>query len=300
MESINKSELGSREYSPQELMSVLWSGRWIIFFVTTLFAAGAGTAALVLPKKYESLIVIAPVSTSAGSGQLGALGSLASQFGGLASLTGLSAGGDPKKSESIAVLQSGALTERFIETNNLLPVLYSDKWDPQKMRWRNDNPKKIPTLWKANQFFKKSIRTVTTETKTGLVTMSIAWKDPIDAAKWANELVRMTNDYLRGQAIAESERNIAYLNQEALKTDAVELRQAIYTLMESEINKAMLARGSEQFAFRIIDPAAPPEKPYSPLLLNWLFGGVFIGLFTSVAAVLVHSSWKLARGPHKA
>jgi hypothetical protein len=130
--------------------------------------------------------------------------------------------------------------------------------------------------------------------------MRIAWEDPIAAAKWANELVRMTNDYLRGQAIAESERNIGYLNQEALKTNVVEVRKAIYTLMETEINKAMLARGSEQFAFRILDPAAPPEKPYSPLLLNWLLGGAFAGLFISVAAVLMRSSRKLAQGPQAA
>jgi hypothetical protein len=47
---------------------------------------------------------------------------------------------------------------------------------------------------------------------------------------WANELVRMTNDYLRDQAIQESERNIAYLNDQASKTDAVGAKQAIYAL----------------------------------------------------------------------
>jgi len=51
-----------------------------------------------------------------------------------------------------------------------------------------------------------------TDPKTGLVTLSITWNDPNIAAKWANGLVRMANDYLRDQAIEESERNIAYLD----------------------------------------------------------------------------------------
>ena len=67
------------------------------------------------------------------------------------------------------------------------------------------------------------------------------------AAKWANGLVAMANQHLRSKALVESERNIAYLNDQAAKTDVVPVRQAIYSILQSEINKEMLARGADRW-----------------------------------------------------
>jgi uncharacterized protein involved in exopolysaccharide biosynthesis len=132
------------------------------------------------------------------------------------------------------------------------------------------------TPWKGNEFFKKNVRTVVTDPKTGLVTMTIKWTDPHIAAKWANDLVSLTNSYLQKKAIAESERNIAYLNGEAAKTDVLPVKQAIYTILQSEINKEMLARGNDEYAFKILDPAVPPERPSTPPA-TFLMAGAFIG-----------------------
>jgi len=247
-------------------------------------------AALIIPKKFEAVIVVAAVSNTPGGAQMGGLSSLASQFGGIASLAGISVGGDSRKSESLAVLQSESLTEGYIRTNNLLPVLYRRDWDSAKMQWKTDNPEKIPTLWKANQYFKKKIRSVVTDSKTGLTLLTIRWRDPVAAAKWANELIGITNDFLRDKAIAESERNIEYLHQEAAKTNIVEARQAIYSLLQTEINKVMVARGNREYAFKILDPAAVPEKPVSPILAIWCAVGTLGGLAVAVFAVLARAT----------
>jgi uncharacterized protein involved in exopolysaccharide biosynthesis len=289
MTTKNQTEIDQKELSLEELLGVLRRGKWLILWMTVACTVAAGVAARLLPKQYDAITLLAPVSSSPGSS--GGLSGLASQFGSLASLAGLSGSGDSKKSESLAVLQSEALTERYIQANNLLPVLYPNKWDPQNMRWKDIRPEGVPTPWKANQYFKKNVRVVSIDAKTGLVTLTITWNNPVIAAKWANDLVKMANDYLRNNAIAESERNIAYLNDEAAKTNVVEVRQAIYAILRDEINKAMLARGSEQYAFRILDPAVAPERPSSPLLLNWLLLGMFGGLLLAVSAVLVRSSW---------
>jgi LPS O-antigen subunit length determinant protein (WzzB/FepE family) len=112
------------------------------------------------------------------------------------------------------------------------------------------------------------------------------------AAKWANDFVRMANDNLRDRAIAESERNISYLNEQAAKTDVVGIRQTIYNIMETEINKAMLAKGSEEYAFKIIDPAVVPEKPYSPRPRLWTLASLLGTLLLSVAVAFVRIAWK--------
>ena len=286
-ELIVQKSVDNDDFNLSELVEILWRSKWLIAPLILVGGLSALIAALTLPKKFEAVIIIAPVASTSGGGQLGGLSSLASQFGGIASLAGISVGGDSRKAESLAVLQSEALTEGYIRSNNLLPVLYKRDWDSKKLQWKTENPKKIPTPWKANQYFKKNIRTVKTDTKTGLVMLTITWRDPILAAKWANDLVGITNDFLRSKAIAESERNIEFLRDEAVKTNIVEARQAIYSVLQTELNKVMLARGNAEYAFKILDPAAVPEKPVSPIPDLWcavgMLGGLFVGIFAALA-----------------
>jgi uncharacterized protein involved in exopolysaccharide biosynthesis len=279
------------EFSLNQALAILWIGKWLVLAVTLVCTALALVASLVIPKKFEAVVLVSAASNASGTSQLSGLGSLASQFGGIASLAGLTVGGDAKKFESIAVLQSEALTEQYIQANNLLPILYARDWDQARMQWKNTDPEKTPTLWKANQYFKKRIRAVTTDAKTGTVSLAITWKDPVLAAKWANGLIKLTNDYLREKSIRESERNISYLNEESAKTNIVEVRHALFTIMQSEISKAMLARGSEEYAFKVLDPAVAPEKPKSPLPVMWTLIGALLGLFLGMFAVLAYSSW---------
>jgi uncharacterized protein involved in exopolysaccharide biosynthesis len=133
--------------------------------------------------------------------------------------------------------------------------------------------------------FKKSVRTVLTDTHTGLVTMTIKWTDPVAAATWANDLVKLTNDYLRKKAIDEAERSIAYLSEQASKTEVVGVKQAIYSILESEINKETIARGREEFALRVVDPAIPPEVATSPVPILWAVAGLVASLLVFTLAI---------------
>ena len=273
-----------------ELINVLRRRKWLITWFAVAVTILAGVAGVLLPKQYKAVIVISPVTQTQGSGgALSGVGSMLSSFGGgLASLAGL-AGNDTKRAESLAVLQSEALTEKYIHQNDLLPTLFPKDWDAGNKRWRRTDPDHFPTLWKGNEFFKKNVRIVLTDPKSGLVTLTISWTDAHIAAKWANDLVAMTNDYLRKKAIDESERNIAFLNEQAAKTDVVTVKQAIYAILQSEINKEMLARGNDEYAFKILDPAVAPERPSTPgapLLMAAALVGSF-GLSVMIAFVYV-------------
>lgn len=292
MDAQTRTAVADDEISLKEIVRLLWQSRWLVITVTAIFAVLAATYAWIKPKQYEANIVISPASTSPGSGQGGGLNSMLSEFGGLASLAGLSVGGDSRKAESITVLQSSALTENYIQKNDLLPVLYHKLWDPRTRSWKTHDPEKIPTLWKANEYFSKKVRKLNTDTKTGIVSLTITWTDPKLAATWANDLVRLTNDFLRNKAIAQADRNIAYLNEQAAKTDVVGVRQAIYSLMQTEINKAMLARGSDEYAFKVLDPAQPPEKTSSPPPLLLVMAGVIGGFMLAAIVVFGRLAWR--------
>jgi uncharacterized protein involved in exopolysaccharide biosynthesis len=139
-----------------------------------------------------------------------------------------------------------------------------------------------------NQAFKK-IRDVKPDKVTGLTTLRITWRDPAIASKWANELVITTNIYLRDKAIKESERNIAYLNQEAARTNIIEAKAAIFSILKDEVNKEMIAKGRDEYALKVIDPAQPPESPSSPSRLLVTLLGLMLGLVLSALLVLSKS-----------
>lgn len=276
----DRSSLPADEVSLSEVFLTFWEGRWLVLAVSLGLAVAGALASLVVPKSYVASAIVAPVSASSGGGALGGLGALASQFGGLASLAGVSIPGDSKKYEAIAVLQSELITEKYINDNNLLPIIFHKRWNSELGKWKDANNKKIPTLWEANDYF-KHIRSVSTDTKTGLTTMSITWNDPKVAAAWVNDLIKLTNEYLRAKAVRESEANMAYLNEQILKTDAVAMKQGLYNMLQGELNKAMVAKGPEEFALKTIDPAVAPDKPSSPKPVTWTLFGLFVGLLFS-------------------
>ncbi|MBW4053704.1 MAG: hypothetical protein HIU85_20035, partial [Proteobacteria bacterium] len=278
--------LAAREdaVTARDLLLFLWRTRWLAALAGCICAIAAIITAFAVTPEYTAHVELLPVSSRNESlGSLGALVSAGSGLGGLASLAGLSLGGaGGQTTATLATLQSKVLTYRFIRENNLLPILYAKEWNPILKRWKSTDREKIPTLWKANRLFEKKIRSVDDDEKTGLVTLTIRWKNPQQAAQWANGLVEMTNDFLRQQAIEEAQRNIKYLDQQIAGTNIVEVKNAIYGLLESEIKKEMVARGRNEFALRVIDPAVPPENKSFPRPILWtvgaFLGGVFLGL----------------------
>jgi uncharacterized protein involved in exopolysaccharide biosynthesis len=198
------------------------------------------------------------------------------------------------KEISVATLQSELLVEKYIRDNDLLPILYSKDWNPAEKRWRVSAPK-VPTVWLGGQYILRDILKVAENSKTGLVTLTISWKDPKLAAEWANGLVAMTNNYLRSKAVAESERNIQFLSGEIAKTNVVVLQQSLYSLMEQEIEKQMLALGNDEYALKVVDPAVQPERPWAPKPVLWGISGFFIGLFLSLAVVIGLADWGRGR-----
>jgi uncharacterized protein involved in exopolysaccharide biosynthesis len=274
--------------SIRELVETLWSRRVFIFIVCVFCTAIAGVGGYLSRKDFKATTVLVVATRDATD--LRGIGSMLSQIGPLASLAGLSGMQGDQKSETIAVLQSTVLTMKFIEEKNLLPILYPDQWDPNKKTWKSTNEKQRPTLWKASQKFKKLARVVE-DRKTGLVTVTVRWKDPKVAAQWANGLVAETNRYMREKTIRESEHNIQYLSEQIAKSELVGVRSTLYGLVENEIKENMLARGRVDYALKVVDPAVPPEFPASPRLLVWLIGGLLIGVFVGCLAVMFSVAW---------
>lgn len=233
----------------------LFLRHWLPIGVTTVVAAGlAAWLAFWMTPIYRSEVVLSPTDHS-GSG--GTMAQLVGRIGSLGSLAGVGLGaGSSMRAESVAMLKSRALTEDFIRNRNLLPVLYAEQWDAQRGGWATLTP---PTLAGAVEDFNEDVRSVIEDRRTGLVTLRMEWSDPALAATWANEYVAAANETVRKRAIADAERTLQYLDAELTKTRKVSVQQAIYSLIEQQINAIAVANVQEEFAFKVVDPAAPAE-----------------------------------------
>jgi uncharacterized protein involved in exopolysaccharide biosynthesis len=113
-----------------------------------------------------------------------------------------------------------------------------------------------------------------------LITLSVGWTDPTLARQWTDGLVDAANDRLRRQAIQRSAKNLEYLQKASEGTSIMEVKNTIYKLMETEIKNQMMASGSKDYAFRVVDPAVIPEHKVFPRRSLFLVFGVITGCFS--------------------
>jgi len=228
--------------------------RWIVVAAATVLGAAIGIAAVhFVDPVYRSEAVLAPVQTGAGGS---GLGSLTGQFGGLAALAGIQLPQGNDANAALETLRSRELAANLIETHKLMPLLFAKQWDAARSGWKAGE---TPTLNEALRQFDRKIRTVRQDTRTGIVRVAIEWREPAAAALWVNTLVTLANQSLREQEIAEADKTIAALTAEIDKTPNLEVRAALYRLIETQYKQKGVAAGREQFAFRIIDRGLAPD-----------------------------------------
>jgi len=260
------------EFNFAHVVQLVTRNKLLIISLTLIFGVLAGVLAFTTKPYFRAEVAVTEVREH-GTGSLGAL---ASQLGGLASIAGVNfgaggGGGSTPSQESAAVLESHRVAEEFIRRNDLIPVLLPKSSRP-------------PTVWLAVKQFTQNVITIHKDPRKGVTTVSMQWTDPAIAAKWANAYVALTNELIRARALDESNRNITYLNAQLAKTDSVDLRKVMYTLIENETKTLMIANGRTEYAFEVVDPAIAPELKLGPhRLLNTLIG-TMLGFILGAAA----------------
>ena len=285
---IEQDEINLLDY-----LRVLVRYKVMIIGVTLISTVAAMTIAFLMTPIYRAEALLAPVYDN----QQNSISTLASQFGGLASLAGINLGSSGSNTDQVlATLTSRNFITNFIKERHLIQVLFADRWDSTTKTWKVESSDNIPTVQDAYKLFIKNILSVTTNTKTGLVTISIEWHDPGRAAIWANELINRINHYEKQLAVNEAEKSIAYLKEQLTKTSVVEMQQVIYQLMEAQTKKIMLANVRDQYAFKVIDPAVVPEKRTKPNRKIITLLGLMLGLLASIIGAIMWSSLTKQKG----
>lgn len=237
------------------------------------------------PRLYraEALVTLA-TSTSSGSSE-GGMGRL----GTVASMVGISIGGQERKAEYVALLSSRRIVAHLIESRNLLPVLYPSAWDAEQKRWK----KKAPTVNQGINYFNAKVLRVGEDRRTGLIKVTIEWFDRELAADWANSLVAIVNADVRATTIADAKKSIQFLNDELERTTPIPVREGIFRLVEASMSRITMANVQEQYALKLLDPAWVPDlgehvRP-RPVLAG--SAGAVLGIVVGLVIVL----WRTRR-----
>ena len=293
---VDSADLAWTAGSDQDRLSLFFAKlrrNWILAgFIVLLSGAGATTLAFVLPSYWRIEITVMPVKPSAGLGNLDLASISGLLGGGLAGvgaslLGGRSAG---NQDEALAILASRELFDQYATRENLLPLLFDTKWDKENNRWTVTG-NRIPTLRAGYKLFNRSIRDITLDRRTGIVTMTLTWKDREAAVKWARDLVVLTNEQMRQHALTEAKDNMAYLSQALAKAQTGgatnTLAGALTNAYERALQSYMYASGQTDYAFRVIDPPTLPDlrERVFPQRTLFLAVGLIIGALLAVLVV---------------
>lgn len=263
-----------------------------VFVITFLFFLMSVVYVINLPDVYRSEALLAPVSTESTSRVSG-------QLGGLAALAGVNlagASGD-NVSLSIEIMKSREFITHVIQKYELaVPIYAAIGWERQtnhiivdaslydeesKIWTRKIAPPFLPepSIIEVLDVF-RTMYSVNHNKSTGLVSISVEHFSPYFAKEITDKLVLEINSRMRERELRSANKSIDYLNERVVQTQISEVRTMLFSLIEEQTKKVMLAKVKDDFIFETIDSALVSEykvKPKRPLivLLATLSGFLF-------------------------
>jgi uncharacterized protein involved in exopolysaccharide biosynthesis len=94
---------------------------------------------------------------------------------------------------------------------------------------------------------------------------------------------------------------VRFLEKELQNTSAVEVRNAISRLLETEVKQRMLADVTPEYSFSVVDRALPADEddPVRPKRLPLLIAGPLVGFGIGTLAAVISNRrrWETARTP---
>jgi len=261
------------------LFRALWFNKFKVIIPTILACALAVFYVVNKPNVYTASGVYTPAS----QGDASALSKLAGQFGGLASLAGVSLGGGAKDDTQVALkfLKSRAFLQYFIEKHNLADELMAvEKWDretdelvydasiydiksQQWVRTPPPNKRVEPTPWEAYEPLKDLLQ-VQYDDKEGIITISLTYYSPIIAKEWLELIVKELNAYWKDKKLQKSEKLAEELTLKAQETEITELQEVFYNLIAEQSKNTLLTQVTDEAVFESVGEVVLPEDKSAP------------------------------------
>ena len=299
------------EVDLKSLFLILWNKKLLILTATLISALISVYVAINKPNIYKSSALVMVIESSSGGG---IASTLSSQYGGLASLAGISlpsTGGVDKSSLAIETIKSRNFFKYLITKNNILPMLMAPKkYDPLLKELILDNKKydtntntwlkdedgedQEPSFLESYSQY-KDILSITKDDDTGYLDISILHLSPIFAENFLSLILSEVNTITRENDLDQSNKAMDYLTSLAPKTTIAGVKNSMNKLIESQLETQMLANVNEDYLLQSIDPPFVPELKHAPSGAKISIFGTVTGCFLSILLVLFYSMFFLSK-----
>lgn len=252
----NHGQAAAGEVDIIDYLSILRRRALLISLLGIAGLVLAFALSLLQEDRFQARTVISPVKD--GGGRTAGLSLVVQQ---LESVPSMSLSSPSSAHEILALLNSNMLRKKLIEQHDLLPVIFSDRWDKERKDWAAQAQK--PTIHDGLRALER-IMSSRHSPKDNTITITVVSTNPQDAAGVLTKLLSVLNKHLSDEARRVADSNRRYLEGQLRYTSDPLIRQNIYALIAQQIESSMMAGVMENFAFKVIDPPDAPDRKSSP------------------------------------
>jgi len=289
-----KSDKASDEYiiDLTKIISILLKNKLKLIGLTSIGAIASIFIALNLTIIFTSSALVVPNDKDASNS------SLASQFGGLASIAGLDTEVSQVSKKTIAKARIGSLDffKKHLYPNILHDLVAAQSWDPENNNIIYDeslyNPETKewlmdkPSPQQAYRSFGGSLDVVENKL-TGIITISIEHISPVTAKHWVDLIIKEINNSLKEIDKQEAILALSFYEAELSKTSIQSVKQMVSALMEEQQKKLMLSNVLDEYVLKVIEPAVVPERRTRPSRAKFCVIFTLIAGLVSIILVLI-------------
>lgn len=275
-----------------EVFTELYRSKFLIILITGIFSFLGVIYSLQLPNLYSSSSVLTVASSSSPS-KSSSISSLASAAG--VSIGNSSGGANPDQIV-LQMVKSKSFFKHLISFDNVLEKIYATKsfnlktgeivydsgiYNADKGSWVIK-----PQLLEAYEAY-ENIVSISHSKITGMIYLNVMHKSPIFSKELSDLIISELNNLSRTRASDEASLSMNYLYNELSSTPQKEIRDTINQLIESQLRTQMLANVRSDYLVRTLDAPMIPHKKSSPHRAFLCIVFFTVGLFLSIALVLI-------------
>lgn len=294
--------------SLRQIFTQLYRG-WPLVLVSTLitFGLAVGYLKFTTPVYTADMVIAPPTQSSSGRG--------GSALSGLGALAGLALGGDSGGTNASfpryeKMMMSREVATRLVRDHNVLPLLFSNRWDAVHHSWKPPHGIAERLDAAAKRFFGRSVDTtpdvaelrrfiakhLSIQVPTSDMALSappairyvtFKFSDPRVAADILVWLHQETDGVIREAELNRTRQMIDYLNDRLRKTTEVDERASLAQLLLDQERTEMLLTTGLDFSAEVLDmPSVPQEPSYPDIPLTLILGictGLLLGSLTAIS-----------------
>ena len=277
MEQHQHNNINSDELDVINILRIIWSNKFYIAALTSLFALISILYVLSLPNVYKSHAVLLPSKKDS------SIDTMLNQYSGLAGIAGISLPSDSssRSQEAVARIQSfNFFSNYFLKDIAIEDLVATNGWNSENNRLIYNKKIFIPETaqWIKGTRFSKSgipskqeaykiyldIINITENKKSSLVTLSVKHHSPFIAKQWTEIIIDKINKIMRSIDSKEVVESMNFLNKKYTESKNENIKKSFSALHEEQLKRMMIIDSNEDYIFEILDPPIVPEFKSEP------------------------------------